>query len=380
MNRDHPSDCGGCGSEERWLLHNVRHRGIYRRLCTSCVLKFHPGSFCPVCFEFYEGSPPPNERVMCFKCPSISHSSCIALDVAPRYVCPPCENPSFLFFDLGASTKKKSKASDGESVPSESELGIDQKSGKVLLAASRIASFSMNKGATVARLEMERRAKEAALAKKRAREALERVSSLASKENEKGVPISVKLVEQKKISKGNSAVATAAVAAQKHIQNHLKAGGMDKSGGVQASFSNVIFREKERWAGFQAPKIVPGPPKNGVSMEDKDRQKGSPAPGTGREQVRNPTAVNEKEKSSNLPPPLQNHSVQGEKEKNGLLSVLPVAGQLHHQNSHGIKEDRGLKGFANTETIPQLTHSSQDALVPKTNSGVLLRGSSDKAS
>ncbi|KAF8392659.1 hypothetical protein HHK36_023008 [Tetracentron sinense] len=352
MKRDQPSNCGGCGSDELWLLHNVRHRGIYRRLCTSCVLKSFPGSFCPICYEFFEGSSPSNDDVLCLKCPSISHSACVGLDVAPRYVCPPCENPSFLFFDIGGSSKT-SKGCDGKSV------GIDQKSGKVLLAAARIASFSMNKATATARVEMEKRAKEAALTKKRAKEALERVALLASKEKEKGVPVSAPVVEQKKMYKGNSAVA-AAVAAQKRIQSHIRAEKMDISisRGVPASLNNVGLREKERWAGFQAPKIVLGPPKKGVLVEDKDKQKGSLATAAGREQVQNPTSGNEKERSSNLPS-LQNLSVEVEKEKNGLFSVPPVAGQLRHpQNSHD-GEDRCLEGFANTEMVPQLTHSNQ---------------------
>ncbi|KAK4800541.1 hypothetical protein SAY86_021028 [Trapa natans] len=61
---------------------------------------------------------------------------------------------------------------------------IDKDSAKVLVAAARIAAVTMNKAAHTARIEAERRVKEAALARKRAREALERVSFLSLKEKE----------------------------------------------------------------------------------------------------------------------------------------------------------------------------------------------------
>lgn len=59
---------------------------------------------------------------------------------------------------------------------------IDKKAAKVLLAAARIAAVSMSKAAVAARAEAERRAKEAAFTRKRAREALEHVAYLVAKE------------------------------------------------------------------------------------------------------------------------------------------------------------------------------------------------------
>ncbi|KAG7024048.1 hypothetical protein SDJN02_15077, partial [Cucurbita argyrosperma subsp. argyrosperma] len=59
------TECGNCGSHGRWILHHVRLRGINRRLCTSCVLRLHPTSFCPSCFHFYDPSvspPHPSNR------------------------------------------------------------------------------------------------------------------------------------------------------------------------------------------------------------------------------------------------------------------------------------------------------------------------------
>ncbi|KAB1226661.1 hypothetical protein CJ030_MR1G008490 [Morella rubra] len=59
----------------------------------------------------------------------------------------------------------------------------DKSLAKALLAATRIAAASMNKAAAATRIDAERCVKKAAFAKKKAREALERlVSLLVSKE------------------------------------------------------------------------------------------------------------------------------------------------------------------------------------------------------
>lgn len=92
------------------------------------------------------------------------------------------------------------------------ERRIDKGSAKVLLAAARIASALMNKAATVARVDAERKIKDAQLAKKRAREALERVAYLASKEEE----------EEK-----NRAESDTTISPQKQIQNQVKHSELD---------------------------------------------------------------------------------------------------------------------------------------------------------
>ncbi|XP_019052140.1 PREDICTED: uncharacterized protein LOC104590888 [Nelumbo nucifera] len=342
MNREQASECGGCDSEDRWILHNVRHRGIYRRLCTSCVLKFHGGLFCPHCYEVYEGSIPPHERVLCLKCPSVAHLACVGLDKASRYVCPPCLNSSFLFFDV----PKKTKGGDGKSVSATVKRAFDQKSAKVLLASARIAAVSMSKAAAAARIEAEKRVKEAALTKKRAREALERVAFLVGKEKERGkemtlVPRSVPVSEQRKKSKGYSAVA-ATVAAHKRIQDNLKAGGNDKPGGIPVNLNNnIASREKDRWARIRPPSVVQMLPKNGISVDDRDKQKASSAPVIVRQQLQNTDAVNEHDRSGSISN-FQSHTMQREKGNNGICSVPAVVGQ--HQNppkSNGLEEDKG---------------------------------------
>nr|XP_027114946.1 uncharacterized protein LOC113733030 [Coffea arabica]XP_027114947.1 uncharacterized protein LOC113733030 [Coffea arabica] len=180
-----PTTCGNCGVEERRLLHHVRHRGIFRRLCTTCVLRLHPQSFCPTCFAVYHPSPPPsgpNDAVTCFKCYSSSHIHCVGPNYPNPYVCPNCVNPNSPIFtlkkakDLGIEGSEAANGNNGE------YRVIDKKAAKVLLAAARIAAVSMSKAAVAARAEAERRAKEAAFTRKRAREALEHVAYLVAKE------------------------------------------------------------------------------------------------------------------------------------------------------------------------------------------------------
>ncbi|XP_043726031.1 uncharacterized protein LOC122672635 isoform X1 [Telopea speciosissima] len=343
MVRDPASECSCCGSEERWLLHNIRHhRGSLRRVCTSCVLKLHPGSFCPHCFEVYDGSLPLHERVMCLKCSSVSHLACVGLENARQNVCPSCLNPSSVFFDVGSSNAK-SKVSNRESVPAGSLGVIDQKLAKVFLSAARIAASSMAKAAALARVEADRRVKEAALTRKRAKEALERVASLMAKEERKrkglGVtPASALVMEQNKKAKGNSAVA-ATVAAQKPIQKNLRTEGKGKSGGIPTPFINGASTGRDKWVGVQSPNMVQGHPKKGVSVHDKNKHKGPSALVVARQQVQNPLAVSANEKSSNL---LNSHNHVGVKEEsNGVLPASPVAGQLQHANHQGKEEHRG---------------------------------------
>ncbi|XP_040990823.1 uncharacterized protein LOC121237949 [Juglans microcarpa x Juglans regia] len=170
--------CGGCGSSDRWILHTLRHRASYRRLCTDCVLKNHQSLFCPLCLAVFDKDssplPPPADRLICLNCPSISHRSCVPPNesAVPSFLCPPCSNPSFTFFNPNGSGDNKRV--------------IDKNLAKVLLAAARISAASMNKAAATARLDAERRAKEAAFAKKKAREALDRLALLFLKENENG--------------------------------------------------------------------------------------------------------------------------------------------------------------------------------------------------
>ncbi|XP_031280290.1 uncharacterized protein LOC116138742 [Pistacia vera] len=177
-------ECGNCGTHIRLFLHNVRLRGIQRKLCTSCVLRLHPSSFCPICFTFYDSNPPhPSKRLSCAKCASFTHSHCAApSSLSSPFLCPPCSDPTTFNFFKNPPAKSTNK----NDMPSEDNKNvhvIDSKSGPVLLCAARIAGASMGKAVLVARIEAEKKAKEAAAARKRAREALEHVGVLISKTN-----------------------------------------------------------------------------------------------------------------------------------------------------------------------------------------------------
>ncbi|XP_028760028.1 uncharacterized protein LOC114718762 [Neltuma alba] len=194
------ASCEGCGTTRDLclLLYNVRYRASQRRFCTNCVLKKHEGLFCPICFDVYDDSPPPHLRLMCHKCPSFAHRSCVVSSsgsdsTPPFYLCPPCADPKFTYFKLTSENPTVNKANGkGDKVDlvaacaqnAKGLRAIDLQSAKVLVAAARIAASSMTKAAAAARIDAERRCKEAALARKKAREALERVAYLAAKEKD----------------------------------------------------------------------------------------------------------------------------------------------------------------------------------------------------
>ncbi|KDO43435.1 hypothetical protein CISIN_1g025319mg [Citrus sinensis] len=162
-------DCGNCGAHVATFLFNVRLRGIHRRLCTKCVLKLHPSSFCPVCFAFYDSNPPhPSKRQACSQCSSFTHSHCATSPPSP-YLCRLCSPSSYSSITLM------------NDMPSSSPKRIDDKSAAMVLCAAKIASSSMAKAVTVARNEAEKKVRDAALARKKAREALERVGVLITK-------------------------------------------------------------------------------------------------------------------------------------------------------------------------------------------------------
>ncbi|CAL0330242.1 unnamed protein product [Lupinus luteus] len=172
--------CTSCATTQRLslIIHNVRYLAHNRHFCTNCLLKNHHGLFCPICFQVYTDSPPPHQRLMCLRCPSIAHRSC-ALPFStttanagsvPVFLCPACADHKFSYFNISAADRISRT--------------VDDKSFKVLAAASRIAAVSMSKGAAAARFEAERRAVEAAVARKRAKEALEELASIQAKEEE----------------------------------------------------------------------------------------------------------------------------------------------------------------------------------------------------
>ncbi|CAI9101382.1 OLC1v1038692C1 [Oldenlandia corymbosa var. corymbosa] len=185
------STCGRCGVEELRLLHNVRHRDTFRRLCTSCVLRLHPESFCPVCFAVYNPAAPMTSGIKCSRCYSYSHPECVVADRANSYVCSLCLDPNSPIFmpkkvkNLIVENPAAAAGMINDGASGEYRV-IDEWNAKVLLAAAEISADSMSKAAMAARATAEQRAMEAASTRKRARAALERVALLvAKKENSK---------------------------------------------------------------------------------------------------------------------------------------------------------------------------------------------------
>ncbi|XP_027368721.1 uncharacterized protein LOC113874705 [Abrus precatorius] len=168
------SNCVLCGASQTLsvIIHNVRYRSKTHSYCTNCVLRQHPGTFCPICFELFDDSLRPNLRLMCVRCPSIAHRSCAlpstddSAAAAPAFLCPTCVDPNITFFK-----------------PPDRETGAcDVESGKVLVAAAQIAALSMSRAAAAARFEAERRAREAVVAKRRAKEAVENFEAIVAME------------------------------------------------------------------------------------------------------------------------------------------------------------------------------------------------------
>ncbi|XP_073106800.1 uncharacterized protein [Elaeis guineensis] len=244
-----PAGCGGdgCDARDPWPLHHVRHRTVFCRLCTSCVLKYHSGSFCVACFELLDALPLPPPAalpslVRCSRCPSIAHSACLQeAERGSTYLCPSCSNPeSFSYFRVSKDGQQRS---------------FDLTSAKVLLAATRLSVASMSRAAAAARAEAERKVREAALARKRAREMLERVFTLSKMEKEKKkkeaneavvVPVPEVAETKKKMPKLSSTVA--AVVGQKSVQN----------------------RDTDRWMKFQEPVATALKPVQGL-VDDKSK-------------------------------------------------------------------------------------------------------------
>ncbi|KAL3843582.1 hypothetical protein ACJIZ3_000985 [Penstemon smallii] len=169
-----PAACVECGAEERRLLHHLPHRLTFRRLCTTCVLRLHPESFCPTCFEVYPNHPPNDAAAVlsCSKCYSSTHTHCVSSPSPTTYICPLCVNPSAPVFKL-----KMAREANGEEC-----RVMDRDAAKKLLAAAQITSLLMNKAVVASKAEAERRAQEAAFAQKRAKDALEHMAQLMVKE------------------------------------------------------------------------------------------------------------------------------------------------------------------------------------------------------
>ncbi|ESQ48179.1 hypothetical protein EUTSA_v10022081mg [Eutrema salsugineum] len=190
--------CAACGEPEPLFTHTVHKNSGFRQLCTDCLLKEHRELFCPVCLNVFVDVPPPQARIICLNCPSITHLDCYrppsssaasSSSATPSFTCPPCSDPNFSFF----SSKFRPPSSDqsGEINNDDgSESIVEYESATALIAAANIAAVNMNNAAAHLKKEAVRKILEAKLAKKRAKEAMVILHDLVLKQkaSEKGNP------------------------------------------------------------------------------------------------------------------------------------------------------------------------------------------------
>ncbi|XP_020586546.1 uncharacterized protein LOC110028861 [Phalaenopsis equestris] len=233
----------GCEALDPWPVHQVRHRNnVFLRLCTSCVLKYHPGSFCCSCYEVLDSAKRP-PLVHCSKCPSVSHLCCLPdPSIAPLYLCPACYSPSPTLFSYFPFSKNST------------DRVIDLRAAKILFCAARLSAASMSRAAVLARADAEKKVKEAALARKRARDMLHRSLFIFEKENEK-IRDSVRTAVAPVVSVANVAPKVEVAEPKKKVPRPsctVKAGSV-----VQ---KRVQDREREKWKRFSEPiGLVNGP-------------------------------------------------------------------------------------------------------------------------
>ncbi|CAA6653950.1 unnamed protein product [Spirodela intermedia] len=235
--------CGGegCVSRNPWPVHHVRYRSNLCRLCTSCVLRSHPGSFCPKCFDLIDAScgrssqqqQLPLAVVHCVSCTSVCHTACLSeAENAASYVCPSCANPNgYSYFPLDCD----SEGDESLPVDGQGKRRMDLESAKVLLAAARLASASMHKAVAVARSAADRKAKDAVVARKKAKEMLEKVLMAGKSERDQRRP--------EELSSGP---------AMPESQGKTSA-NLDRAMSSKVSPKNMQNRDRDRWMGLQDP-------------------------------------------------------------------------------------------------------------------------------
>ncbi|GFP87964.1 hypothetical protein PHJA_000940100, partial [Phtheirospermum japonicum] len=246
----------------------------------ACVLRLHPQSFLPTCFQVYP-PPPTNDAVLtCFKCYSSSHSRCVEAAAGPTsppnpYICPLCTHPNTPIFKL-----RSAKDVDPTNARGDNCRVMDRDTARKLLAAAKIASASMNKAAAAAKAEAERRAKEAAYTRKRAKEALEYVAHLVTKMRKKEMGEGIQVVGYNTTGGGGARIDRVnnsnVNASYRNGNGAIVLAGrpMDSSNQVLAAFNAVGFKENEnmrsvgsgRVAADHAPMDVDGNNDGGVNF------------------------------------------------------------------------------------------------------------------
>ncbi|KAL8527598.1 hypothetical protein ACS0TY_005452 [Phlomoides rotata] len=155
-------ECQVCRSIDPIYIHHIPHRGDFAFLCTPCVLRHHPGSFCPICFDVYGDSPnnrrpSADSRLMCHRCPAMAHLTCLPPTRPSRYLCPQCsDSPS----------------------DSSGPIEFSYDFAKKLLCAAKITALFMRRASAIAKANAELKVKAALLARRKADEAFERLGHL----------------------------------------------------------------------------------------------------------------------------------------------------------------------------------------------------------
>lgn len=242
---------------------------------------------------------------------------------------------------------------DGKTGNSNSCRVIDKTAARVLLAAARIAATSMSKAATAARTEAERRAKEAAFTRKRAREALEHVTHLAAKEKVRRKEIllvssevlpsgggNVGSVVVKRENIGGNAnsgvVATPLPGVVKNQRENLER--VDTSSEVLAALNAVDLTGNERLKGFQDHNELAGvqPLDNTVAMDVEENEGVTVAPDTvnGLSIVQNNDGGDENGKSE-IVAKIEINNDQEVRTNSGMVS-LPAKGDQDQQTGHTL--------------------------------------------
>lgn len=181
-------ECMHCGLENPPFLHGVYYKyKCVRHFCTACLLSMYPGSFCPVCFHVYDDRTPKSSQnlVTCNSCRAKAHPFCVdaftalelnstSTSVQPStYMCPSCSDPEFRFFNFHRDEETKLVPIDDHLAPQ-------------LLAASIISQNSMRRAALLTKVKAQIKAKEAAQARKKAKEALYRLAQFTSLVHKEG--------------------------------------------------------------------------------------------------------------------------------------------------------------------------------------------------
>ncbi|KAG7582311.1 hypothetical protein ISN44_As08g019180 [Arabidopsis suecica] len=180
-------ECIVCREKEPSFIHTVSKTGVFRRLCTDCLLKEYRELFCSVCFNLFDNAVPPQARIICGNCLSSTHLSCSpqppssstaasssssAPPPASSFTCQPCSNPNFTFFP-------KSRVNDD--VPEETPLSAE--SAMALIAAAKISVANMNNLVALLKDEARKKIIAAKAAKLRAKGALANLQDIVIQKN-----------------------------------------------------------------------------------------------------------------------------------------------------------------------------------------------------